>query len=147
MKNLCQLPELGLSCMGCCGRDYGSKKDIEKGLVANTLSFLGTDDKVKWGKRYEGTIRQCGICFNLVREEKEIFCPLHPARNNGKDLRDNVCDKGYMCKTFHLFKNEWDDKTRKAFLNFIKKKNLDWYSYSIGMDSDKFLKEFLELLD
>ena len=109
MTNLCQLKELKLSCMGCCGNNYGSRKKIEKGLLINTDSYNNAKNKKKWGKQKAKNLRSCGICHNLVQIGKEIFCPLHPERNNGKDLRDSVCDKNHFCKTLFKFKS-WNKK-------------------------------------
>jgi hypothetical protein len=144
MINICQLKELGLYCMGCCGNNYKGKKEVEDGIKRNTYSYEDATDKAAWGKRQQGFVRACGVCFNVIHENGEIFCPLHPARNNGKDLRDDVCDKNHMCKAFYMFYNQWDDKTRKKFIDFIKSKNLDWYSYSIGMDNNSLFEEFLK---
>lgn len=157
MVNLCQIDELGLSCMGCCGRNFGSKKGILDSIKRNTVSFKAAcipdhkggilkKDKVEWGRRLARFVHDSGVCYNLIMDGARIFCPLHPKLNNGKDLRDNVCEKDYMCKTFFLFKERWDNDKRKAFLELIEKKvklgKLDWFSYSKGMDSGMLLKEF-----
>lgn len=142
MVNLCQLEELKLSCFGCCGREHGTKKEVGEALVKNTFSYDNAKDKKEWGKRMEGYIRECGICYNLIKRGNEVFCPLHPYRNYGKDIRDNVCEKDYRCKAVFLFEEKWDDETRKKFIGFIKSKHLDWYSYSIKMDNNSLVEEF-----
>ena len=144
MRNLCQLDELGLSCMGCCGHDLGSKKDVETGLRLNTMSYADAPDKEAWGRREKEFVRSCGICYNLIKCKKEIFCPLHPLRNDGKDLRDDVCDQEHLCKAFFCFQT-WSEEKQQAFINFIASKHLDWFSYSVGMDDDSLLKEFEQL--
>jgi len=69
-------------------------------------------------------------------------CPLHPALNKGKELRDNLCDKDYLCETFKQF-NKWNVFRRKKFIEFIKSKNPDCYDYSINIDNDSYFKEFV----
>lgn len=127
--------------MGCCGHSYKNRKEIEEGIRKNTLNFKHADDKLKWGRKDSEYIRSCGVCHNIIKIGDEVFCPLHPERNSGDDLRDIPCDKEYMCRTFYMF-NQWDEKKQKQFILFIKSKKLDWFTYSIGMDNGTFLNQF-----
>jgi len=140
--NLCQIPELKLHCMGCCGHDFTSRQDVEKAIKNNTESYYKAKDKKKWGERSPCYVRGCGICYNVILEGEEAYCPLHPLRNNGKELRDDDCDFDYMCRTFKLFKS-WSEDKQKRFVDFLKSKKLDWYEYSVGMDTSTLLDEFL----
>ena len=67
MLNLCQLEELKLSCIGCCGHNFGRKKDVAADIDANTKSFRKSKDKKVWGCRKANKISMNGVCFNLIR--------------------------------------------------------------------------------
>ncbi|MBW2998869.1 hypothetical protein KY321_04990 [Candidatus Woesearchaeota archaeon] len=142
--NLCQIEDLKLHCMGCCGHDFKSREEVEAAIKKNTESFHRAKDKKKWALRSPGYVRPCGICYSIILDGYKAYCPLHPSKNQGKDLRDSDCDLNYLCKTFKLF-NTWDEKKQQKFLDFLKSKKLDWYEYSTGMDQDTLLKEFEEL--
>lgn len=138
--NLCQFE--GRSCFGCCGNSYKSVEEIKKDVKLNTDEFQTCSNLEEFRDRYpKWSLRPSGVCRNVIDINGEIFCPLHPERNNGKDKRENHCEIEYLCKTFQAFK-EWNKEKRKKFLEFVKKKNLDSYRYSILMDSNKLLEEF-----
>ncbi len=140
--NLCQFD--GLSCFGCCGHDYTSIKELKKDIKKNTKEFEKLKDLNKFRERaHKWDLRDSGVCRNVIEKEGEIFCPLHPLRNNNFDFREDNCDVDYMCKTFKLFL-EWDEKKQKKFIKFIKSKKFDNYHYSILMDSNKLLEEYME---
>ena len=90
-------------------------------------------------------LRNSGICANLIFKDGKFFCPGHPALHSGKDYRevDKDCERDEHdgCKTFILFQ-KWDKEMQNKFIDFIKSKNLDSYTYSIKMDNDSLLKEF-----
>jgi len=140
MINLCQFKNF--SCFGCCGRDFGSKKEIKHTIRKNTLEYLECKDKREFGER-SIYLRESGICRNLIFRNNKIICPLHPNLNKGKDLRDHLCDKDYLCETLKKFKKMSSYK-RKKFIEFVKSKNPDWYDYSINIDNGNYLKEFLK---
>jgi len=75
---------------------------------------------------------------------EKAVCGLHPFQNKGDDLRDAVCDKEYLCKAFYFFLKVFDDEQRKRFLEFLRAKYADWYEYSIKMDDNSYLNEFLD---
>jgi len=139
--NLCQIDELNLHCVGCCGHDFSSRFEIEKAIKLNTESFFNAKDKKKWGERSPNYVRTCGLCYNAILVGDKAFCPLHPLQNNGKELRDSDCDFEYMCKTFKVFLT-WKEEKKNNFIKFLKDKQLDWYDYSIGMDSSSLLSDF-----
>ena len=137
---LCQLPRLG--CFGCCGRKFGSKAEMEKALEQNGIELKGHTDLKKYRDRVDSDdLHHSGLCKNLIREGDRIYCPLHPLRNNGEDLRIDHCDINYLCLTAKKF-NSWEPDKQKRYLDFIHRKNLDWYEYSIKTDNGEFLKEF-----
>jgi len=142
--NLCQIRELNLFCMGCCGHDYGSRDKLERAIDNNTQTYNEAKDKKLWGQRSPNYVHTSGVCYNVIRKGNEVFCPLHPLRNKGIDLRDKDCDINYMCLTYKTYL-KWDLGKRKRFIIFLSLKSRDWYEYSMGMDSDSILNEFENL--
>ena len=144
MVILCQMPELGLSCFGCCGNKYANKRKLMRDINKNTLEF---DNKKSTGDFMSRTthLRSSGICANLIFKNDIFYCPGHPAINSGRDYRnlDPDCDKDFLCKTFGLFQ-QWDEAKKQRFLAYIKEKKPDSFTYSIKMDNGTFLKEFEE---
>ncbi|MFP4424681.1 MAG: hypothetical protein ACLFP2_05655 [Candidatus Woesearchaeota archaeon] len=139
ISNVCVIGDL--ICMGCCGRDYCNRKEVIESIRENTREFKH-HDLISFRDRAD-CIRSSGVCRNVIfanEEETQVMCPLHP-EVCGEDLREGHCDVKYLCKTAYLFK-EWDRKKQDAFIEFIKKKNLDWFSFSMGMDDDSLLEEF-----
>lgn len=149
--NLCQLDELGLSCFGCCGHDYGTRQEIVEAIKKNTLELKDYGARLKDFMDRSQSVRECGICRNVVFLDKDkVGCPLHPHHQKikkVKDLRKNHCDTKYLCKTYKLYKT-WSKEKKKEFIRFLKKliiiENLGWYSYSKGMDDDSLLERFLK---
>ncbi|MCH8328791.1 MAG: hypothetical protein IIB81_00170 [Nanoarchaeota archaeon] len=144
MVVLCQIEELGLSCFGCCGNDYDHKKKLVRDIRKNTLQFNNSKSIRSFMTRTT-ELRSSGICANVVFKDGKFFCPGHPALHHGKDRRslDPDCerDKDDGCKAYILFQ-KWNKEKQKQFLDFIKSKRLDSYTYSIKMDNDSLLKEF-----
>jgi len=127
--------------IGCCGHDFGSLKEIENTLKRNTAEFRKAktleefrDRAGKWDLRH-------GVCRNAVMINNKVFCPLHPARNNGKDLRKGHCNINYLCETAKKFQ-KWPKTKQKQFLQFIKEKKLSPVEYSVKVDNGELLKEF-----
>lgn len=147
--SLCHID--GLSCFGCCGHDFTSRKEVAQGILLNTLTYIKhTKEKlpVKNFRERSQHLRFSGICYNLVyldfeknRKNKIIGCPLHPTRNKGKDLRENYCEIDHLCKSAFIF-NNYSSKKKKEFINFLKNKKLDWYTYSLMMDNNELIEEF-----
>jgi hypothetical protein len=138
MINLCQYK--GLSCFGCCGHTWGGKREVLNQIDKNTVMYqFSTLDEFK--KRSCNRLSASGGCKSLIKKDCGMVCGLHPLQHDGKDYRDENCHKKYLCKAFKAFL-EWDSDKQKKFLEFIDGKNLNNYTYSMGMDSDKLLKEF-----
>jgi hypothetical protein len=137
-ETLCQTEEF--SCMGCCGHDYAPEEGLRWGISDNTREFNDLKYIRTLTKRAE-QLRACGVCRAVVEKEKRVVCALHPMQNKGIDHRDKFCQKEYFCNTMKRYK-EWDEKTKKNFLDFVRSKNPDWYHYSMNMDQDLYLKEF-----
>ena len=142
MVVLCQLKELGLSCFGCCGNNYSNKKKLMTDIKKNTLEFDNKQSLTKFMSRTK-ELRSSGICANLVFKDGRFLCPGHPALNGNRDYRnlDPDCEKEFVCKTYGLFQ-EWNKEKQKQFLDFLKSKKIDSFTYSIRMDNNSLLKEF-----
>jgi hypothetical protein len=148
-KNMKKLPEalcqLGnLSCMGCCTSiSVRSKKIVENQLIINTKRFKLIKDPEQFTIDSGPDVDQkSDICKSLIREKDKIFCPAHPMSpyTKGEDLR-HYCWKGYWCPTMKKYM-KWSDEKKLKFIKFIKSKNLDWHSYSQGMDTGSLYEEF-----
>jgi len=156
--NLCRLPN-GKRCMGCCGLDFAkdttNKRPFIEGMVQSRDELKQYKDKWDYKRRVRPEdLYPCGQCKQLVVEEdgtvdelvkkKHVCftCPLHPAQNNGKEMRVGECDTDFMCESQHAWAS-WDESERDAFLKFIESKNLDWFEYSKQMNNNSLLNEFL----
>ena len=165
---LCQIKELG-SCFGCCGNHFKSEELVMAGIRKNN-DFLkkmiekheGNWDSVfiDMNTNYYG-LRKCGVCYSLINlkefpgiekfydifpkesvESDKIFgCPMHPILQ-GEEKR--ICEIDHECKAYSLFKN-WDVKKQDSFIEFLKKKKLNVYNFSMGFDDNSFIDEFLKL--
>jgi hypothetical protein len=145
-SKLCQLNG---GCMGCCGHDFSSKKKIEKAIKSNSLEFIRQNphtnsDLISFRDRYGSTNLKNGVCRNLIEQNKQIFCPLHPKLNN-QDLREGHCNINYLCETTKKFAS-WDEKKQNNFIKFIKSKKLEKIDYSLQMDQGQLLAQFKEKL-
>ncbi|MBU0461672.1 MAG: hypothetical protein KJ574_03735 [Nanoarchaeota archaeon] len=150
-SNVCQIQELGLSCIGCCGKIAAQEKDVEHDIRKNTIEHKHKDDMKTFIWRHPpNALRKSGICPNLVFDDvrkNRIFCPAHPEKNNGADHREGYCDTLHLCKAAFLY-DLWTDDIRKRFIAFLRHKvrrgQLDWYIFSIKMRDDSLLNEFEE---
>jgi len=143
---LCQLPELGLSCVGCCGSDFKNKKDVELGIRKNTLEFESSNNPLDFRDRTAiKSLRDCGVCRNLVKIKSSgaILCPLHPSLHEGIDHREGHCNIGFVCLTSKNY-SSWDSPKQERFIRFLELEELDWYTYSLGIDSGTLLRRFEE---
>lgn len=146
MRNLCQLEELGLTCLGCCGHDFKSMKEVMKAIDKNTSEFQDfTENPKGFRDRHPcNIVRVAGVCYNVVWRDKgrtKVFCPLHPEAAGKPDLRQGHCRPEHLCRTSLKF-NSWSDKRQQEYMEFLKSKNLNWYEYSIKTDNGKLLEEF-----
>ncbi|MGM5484225.1 MAG: hypothetical protein ACQER9_04905 [Nanobdellota archaeon] len=164
--NLCRLPN-DLICIGCCGFDFANKKDDKnlflEAIESNSQEFLDSKDLDEFKNKHEHfDLNDCGLCRKVVfkdciknkrlpenfgKKELDLTCPLHPALNNGKEKRQGECDFNFMCLTQRKFLSEWSDITKKKFLDFVLKKDCDWFTYSKKMHDNSLLKEFYESIE
>ncbi len=148
MAILSPLCQLNGGCMGCCGHDFGTKEQIKEAIRENTTEFLASNPKTEqqflaFRDRAHPFDLRYGVCRNLIEEKGCNLCPLHPTRHRGKDLRINHCDVNYLCKTATLFAM-WNKQRQAEFIQFIENKKLDNLTYSIVMDNNSLLGEFVE---
>jgi hypothetical protein len=148
MVTLSPLCQLNGGCMGCCGHDFLSKNKTKEAITKNTKQFYSQNIKTKtayleFRDRYDITNLKNGVCRNLIEKEGCFLCPLHPSLHKDEDLREGHCDVNYLCKSAHEF-SKWDEVKKKRFIDFIKKKELDNLSYSMKMDNNSLIDEFLE---
>jgi len=136
--NLCQLKHL--SCFGCCGHSWTTKREVLIQIKENS-DIYKYQSREEFSKRGEKYLSDCGACKSLIEKDGRVVCGLHPLQNDGKEYRDKICEKDYFCDTFKAFM-KWDKKKQDAFVKFVLEKDLSNWEYSIGMDSDKLMKEF-----
>lgn len=160
----CQISHLNLSCFGCCGRDFKSKKLVLEELKKNTLEFNNIKIKstlrlLHFRDRFSSNpwaVTKSGLCSNIVEFENGIIaCPLHPKINevvsskffnlpNKKlDLRIKHCGVDYQCDTF----NQWlkmTDVDREKLVLWIEKQKFENYEYSVENGEDRLIKNFLD---
>ncbi|NVM03358.1 MAG: hypothetical protein HWN67_13540 [Candidatus Helarchaeota archaeon] len=132
--------------MGCCGYRIKSVELVKKAINENTEEFKKFKNLEEFRDRTFKSVLRYGVCLNVVRINGNIYCPLHPKRNNGLDLRDGYCIVDHFCKTAKKF-SKWNEKKQKKFLDFIKEKNLDAIEYSLKIDRGILLKEFQKTLE
>lgn len=147
MPTLSHLCQLNGGCLGCCGHDFCSKEKIKEVLSRNTKEFLLIDSRSKaelleFRDRAESYDLRFGVCRNMIEINGKIFCPLHPALHSGRDLREGHCEIDHLCRTAKEFAN-WSQDKQKQFLQFIGDKQLDNIEYSVQMDNNGLLREFL----
>jgi ferredoxin-thioredoxin reductase catalytic subunit len=137
-----------LTCVGCCGKDFTSREEIEKAVRKNTKDFIAINNKIKFMKRKDNEfLHDSGICRNIIytnEDEDDVMCPLHPCFNDTKevkDIRKGHCEIEYLCKTAYVF-NNFSEEKKKIFRKFILGKDLDWLEFSVGMNEGTFLEEF-----
>ena len=143
---LCQLNG---GCMGCYGHNFFSSQKIEEAINENSREFRflhpqTREELVKFRERFPKTCLHEGVCYNLVRKNGQILCPLHPSLNNGKDLRERHCDIDHLCDTAVQF-NSWNNEKQTQFLLFLETKKLDNIGYSLMIGNNSLLMEFNEL--
>ena len=141
-----QLCQLSHGCMGCCGHGFNSKEKIKEAIRKNTLEFdqikeKTEEDLLAFRNRYYVMDLLNGVCRNLIEQNGRLLCPLHPAQNNGKDLRVGHCDAHHLCLTAKEFLM-WDKEKQDRFVKFIEKEDLDNVEYSMQMDNGELLKRF-----
>jgi len=135
--------------MGCCGHDFISKEKIQEAIVRNTKDFKELNPKTESELLNFMNRAHCndllnGVCRNLIRDSKSdnILCPLHPALNDGNDLRVGHCQTEYLCLTAQKFE-KWTVETQKRFLDFVESKKLGRLDFSLLMDRNELLKDFV----
>lgn len=159
----CQIPELKLSCYGCCGRNFGSKKQINSDIKSNTEEFKkitipSTLRLLQFRDRISedpSDLAPSGICSNLVDfGDGLIACPLHKNANklipknkllrlNNKELRYNHCDVNCKCETF-IFWEILNLTQKEQYIKWLNDKKYSPYEYSTQNLQGKIIRQFLD---
>lgn len=139
---ICRIPELGLSCFGCCGYDWKPVDNIRRQVSYNTWRYktLYTKKEVFAGTT-EG-VTGAGVCRAVIKlEDGTVGCPLHPAQNDGKDHRKGDCIRDFECNTLKHYKS-WNERTKREFLGFLATRHYDTYDYSMANARGTILASF-----
>jgi hypothetical protein len=143
----CRLGEAAPCCVGCCLYAFAGKEATLAAIRRNTAAFalLVPGDEAALLRFRDREAPHDAVCCNVVEEEPGVLgCPLHPARQSGRDLRRGHCMADFLCRTAGLYLREWDAPTRDRFAAFVAAQGLDNYDYSRRMVSDELLEAFLE---
>ncbi|HOJ14410.1 MAG TPA: hypothetical protein PLS81_12450 [Deltaproteobacteria bacterium] len=154
--HLCQ-PAENVSCAACCGiYNYARNRRTELvkrfenrtrlfGLVRQgKLGLEGYRGIVKRSehlKRVFPTIYSCEFVGYLDDGRRRVGCMLHPASNNGEDLRDasfygrDICD-GHFCPSYAKL----EDHEVRVILSCVD----DWYLYGALITDIDFVKNFFD---
>ncbi|MCH8520253.1 MAG: hypothetical protein LAT82_05870 [Nanoarchaeota archaeon] len=167
----CQIPELNISCYGCCGRDFKSKEEVQKDLKLNTQDFKS----IQYPTQYKmllfrdrlspdpDIVTPSGLCSNVVEFNSGCTaCPLHPLINTliekkkynypfnkkkhtsqQRDPRFGYCDVNYECATFKYY-NHFSNKQKIEFVQWVKQKDYDNYTYSMKNGDNILIEEFMQ---
>ena len=144
----CQIPSLRLGCFGCCGRLYLEKEKVQLTIHKNTLAWQQRDDKMTlrdfcWRQT---ALTQSGVCVNIIEENKMYFCAVHPKRNPGKqDPRINYCNTKFLCEAAKKYE-DMDETTKQKYIDFLAKKKLNSYEYSMANDKEQLIREFERII-
>ena len=167
----CQIPELGISCYGCCGRDFKSKEEVERDLKLNTQDFKSIQHPTKYKMLLfrdrlspdPDIVTPSGLCSNVVQFNSTCTaCPLHPLINKliekkkynypfnkkkhssqKRDPRFGYCDVNYECATFKYYAH-FNELQRKEFIEWVKEQKLDNYTYSMKNGDNILIHEFMK---
>jgi len=141
---ICQLPQLGLSCFGCCGYDWAPIEQLKKQISMNTWRFTKMyTSKDAFAQTTTG-ITAVGICKGVIElDDGSIGCPMHPAQNGGKDLRAGDCLQHYECNALRHYK-KWPTERRVQYLEFIARGKFDTYTYSLSNSNSSLITAFME---
>ncbi len=155
--SLCQLE--GTSCGACCGlynyavstedalerrlrKRTALMRDHDKspaGLLALASEISGSEDRGK----VHPEIYCCPFLGFIEGGETKVGCLLHPAQNQGIDLRGvsfygiDLC-RDHLCPAHHFL-----DRREKGFLADI---SLDWYLYGLTVVDLEFVKGYFSLI-
>lgn len=87
------------------------------------------------------------MCVNVVEEQGNFSCAVHPLRNGGEEVRVRYCNTEFLCGAAKEYQ-EMSDEQKKKYLLFLAEKvaaGMDSYEYSMLNDKDELIAEFREL--
>lgn len=156
--HLCQ-PNDNLSCAACCGiynyventrgelhQRFSSRTRLFERVRQDLLPLEGYRDIVRRrenAKRIYATIYTCEFVGYLTPDMKRVGCMLHPAANNGRDLRGvsfygrDICES-HFCPSYQKL-DDFEARTIIACLD-------DWYLYGAVITDIDFVKTFFSIV-
>ncbi len=151
--NLCQQPDYGISCAGCCGTNvYESREELVEAIEINTSNFrpfIGLRPR-KGKTLYYKSMRPhsdsgiatepylCPLLIFLDDEQTRIGCSAHPGLN-GIDYREklNLCRSRHMCKPAEDFSLLNQARQRKILEKLSRQYKGDWILLSMDMGEER----------
>lgn len=155
MMNLCQ-PDERKSCGACCGlynfQDH-SRTTLNSLLQKRSRFFKTAPDKLK-GESFRRQLKEleqspsllrdiynCEFLGFIDREHKKVGCLLHPALNQGNDLRRYSFYGRELCaEHFCLSHTYLRDIEKLAVSEALD----DWYLYGLVITDLDFIKDFFQ---
>ena len=156
----CHIKSLSISCFGCCGNNFSSKKEVFADIEENTKELnsfgtkLSTDVLTAFRDRFgnEEFISESGLCFNFVNFGYGCSgCPLHKnvselvslksdfkINNYEEDLRIGHCNVNEECQTFIMWKS-MNEEEKIEFIKWLKEKEYDSYRYSVENGKEELM--------
>jgi len=142
-EQICQLPQLGLSCFGCCGYDWAPIDQIKRQISFNTWRYFKMFTSKEVFAETTIGVTAVGVCKGVIEfDDGTIGCPLHPAKNDGKDYRSGDCLRNFECNALKHYK-KWPESTRRALLTHIAAQPFDNYTYSMANSSNSLIQGFM----
>ena len=139
---ICQLPQLHLSCFGCCGYEYVSEDKLKKQIAMNTWRFKKMYTSKEVFAETTIGVTEAGCCKAVIEfEDGTVGCPLHPKKNEGQDLRTGDCLRNYECNALRHYK-KWRRSRKRAFLEHVARGNFNTYSYSMANSNSSLIRTF-----
>jgi hypothetical protein len=146
-RSACRIPEIGLTCVGCCLYAFAGKEPTLAAISCNPDAFsrIAPGDEGAVLRFRDRAAPADVVCCNCVEEAPGVLgCALHPARHGSRDLRRGHCLAEFLCRTAALYRTEWDGSTRERFAAFVGAQRLDNYEFSRRMVTDELLEAFVE---
>lgn len=103
---LCQVPDAGISCAGCCVRADQTESQLRALVTCFTAEyqdFLGRNPSDEQKRAFFARRRSrggnCPAVIFLNKERTQIGCAAHPQANDGADYRELVehCVPKFFC--------------------------------------------------
>lgn len=122
LTGLCQVPECGLSCAGCCINPEASN-DVLRQIIENSTAEItdvlsrrtSAEEREAFFRTRNGIQGTCENVVFLNPEKTQVGCAAHPLQNDGIDYRAYVahCVRNFVCwSSMHFDMSPEDRQTR-----------------------------------